>query len=162
MYCKCSIFGPIHGSSYYKQSFRKIHCFWGSPVFWEYVFVYLSATGEQLAAEAPSRLGIDWRSGGYDRWADLPVDFVEKWSSYRAPVPSLGDRLMREIFLFCWPWGRRFLRTVRRVARFFAFIPRFKLGWSIEGAGASKVNQLFSVKSLSLESDHDWWSLPQI
>jgi hypothetical protein len=90
--------------------------------------MYSSVTDEQLAAEAPSWLGIDWRSGVYDRWADLPVDFVEKWSSYRAPLPSLGARLMREIFLFCWPWGCRFLRTVRRVARFFAFIPHFKLG----------------------------------
>jgi hypothetical protein len=92
--------------------------------------MYLSVTDEQLAAEAPPQLNIDWRSGVYDRWADLPVDFVNKWSSYRAPLPSLGARLTRKIFLFYWPWGCRFLRTVRRMARFFSSIPHFRLGWS--------------------------------
>ncbi|KAF8510408.1 kinase-like domain-containing protein, partial [Hysterangium stoloniferum] len=82
----------------------------------------MNVTSEQLATQAPPRLYLGWQSENYDRWAGLPADFVKEWSSYRAPPPSLGTRLLQKIFVFYWPWGCRFLRMLRRVARFFTHI----------------------------------------
>jgi len=75
---------------------------------------------KQLSKEPlPKLYDCSWEPQLYDRWKDLPEDFVRRWSHLRAPVPSTSTKILR---LIVWAFDGRGFRIIwafRRALRFF-------------------------------------------
>jgi hypothetical protein len=76
--------------------------------------MYAQLTLKQLNSRPPEEMSGRWDT--YDRWANLPEDFVQKWSN-REPNPSIMRILLCGLCKYSWAhwtivWVRRVLHLV--------------------------------------------------
>ncbi|KIJ39059.1 hypothetical protein M422DRAFT_175776, partial [Sphaerobolus stellatus SS14] len=79
--------------------------------------MHMKLTPAELSAKFPPpfQSGPFWQSERYNRWYGLPEEFLERWSHFRAPAPSLYTKLLRRICLT--HWGVRCVCAIRRIMR---------------------------------------------
>lgn len=60
---------------------------------------------------------IPWDPDYYDKWVDLPADFVTKWGMYKAPKSSYRDLVLRRICTRV-RGGYQVVKFIRSIYRF--------------------------------------------